>query len=146
MPKIRIKTAYNPRAMGFLSWVIRPSPSTMPIPRITATVLAYSKVEPTLTPSAVFDGYSTGFVFWSTPYPAITPTMRFMPSMNGPTSRREDNEDTARVNEARYIEERNSSLTVWVWAMLQVKDRPFTATSTARIPTSIQAILGVSAK
>src|ERR687885_2217686 len=144
-PKTRIKAAYSPRTMGFLSWVRRPSPSTMPIATIAPTVLAYSRVEATLTPSMVF-GYSIGSVFWSTPYPATAPTMRLMPSIKGPTSRREDNEDTARVNEARYIEERSSSLTVWVWAMLQVKDRPFTATSAARIPTSVQAILGVSAK
>src|SRR5215210_1711215 len=125
---------------------MRPNPSAMPIPRTTATVLAYSRVEPTLTPSAVLDGCSTWFTFWSTPYPATAPAIKLIPSTNGPTRRHEESETAARANAAKYIEERNNSWTVSVRLMLQVIDRPLTATSTTRSPTSTQTILGTSAK
>jgi hypothetical protein len=125
---------------------MRARPSAIPIPSTTATVLAYSKLEPTLMPSVLLDGYSTGFTFWSTPYPATAPVVKFIPSTNGPTSRHEESEAAAKANTARYTEERNNSWTVSVRPMLQVSDRPFTATSTTRSPTRTQAILGTSAK
>ncbi len=70
----------------------------------------------------------------------------FRPSINGPTSRREEREAAAKANATRYIEERKSSFIVSAWPMLQAKDKPFTATSTVRSPTSTQTMCGMPTK